>query len=37
MTLLDLFGSQQRVLMALVFSLFIFLPALYQLNMRLKK
>ena len=37
MTLLDLFGSQQRVLMALVFSLCIFLPALYQLNMRLKK
>lgn len=37
MTLLDLFGSQQRVMMALVFSLLIFLPALYQLNLRLRK
>ena len=37
MTLLDLFGNQRSVLMALVFSLCIFLPALYQLNMRLKK
>lgn len=37
MTLLDLFGSQRTVLMALFFSLCIFLPALYQLNLRLKK
>ena len=37
MTLLDLFGNQQRVMMALVFSLLIFLPALYQLNLRLRK
>lgn len=37
LTLLDLFGSQQRVLMALGFSLCIFLPALFQLNSRLKK
>ena len=37
MTLLDLFGSQRAILMALVFSLCIFLPSLYQLNMRLKK
>ena len=37
LTLLDLFGSQQRVLMALGFSLCIFLPALFQLNLRLKK
>ena len=36
-TLLDLFGSQRAILMALVFSLCIFLPSLYQLNMRLKK
>jgi hypothetical protein len=34
---MDLFGSQQRVLMALGFSLCIFLPALFQLNLRLKK
>jgi len=37
MTLVDLFGSQRTILMALVFSLCIFLPALYQLNLRLKK
>ena len=37
MTLMDLFGSQRAILMALVFSLCIFLPSLYQLNMRLKK
>ena len=37
MTLLDLFGSQRTVLMALFFSFCIFLPALYQLNLRLKK
>lgn len=37
MTLVELFGSQRSVLMALCFSLCIFLPALYQLNLRLKK
>lgn len=37
MTLVELFGSQRSVLMALAFSLCIFLPALYQLNLRLKK
>ena len=37
LTLLDMFGSQQKILMALVFSLCVFLPALYQLNLRLKK
>ena len=37
MTLLDLFGNQRTVLMATVFSLCIFLPALFQLNQRLSK
>lgn len=37
MTLLDLFGNQRTELMALGFSLCIFLPALYQLNQRLSK
>ena len=37
LTLLDLFGNSRAVLMALGFSLCIFLPALYQLNLRLKK
>ena len=37
MTLMDFFGSQRAVLMALVFSLCIFLPSLYQLNLRLRK
>ena len=37
MTLMDFFGSQRTVLMALVFSLCIFLPSLYQLNLRLRK
>lgn len=37
MTLIDLFGSQRTILMALGFSLCIFLPALFQLNLRLKK
>jgi membrane protease YdiL (CAAX protease family) len=36
-TLLEYFGSQQRVLMAVGFSLMIFLPAIYQLNQRLSK
>ena len=37
LTLTDLFGNEQRVLMALGFSLLIFLPALFQLNQRLSK
>ena len=37
MTLQDLFGSHQHVLMAVGFSLCILLPALYQLNLNLKK
>ena len=37
MTLIDLFGSQRSVWMALGFSLCIFLPALFQMNLRLKK
>ena len=37
MRLADLFGSERTVLMALGFSLCIFLPALFQLNLRLKK
>ena len=36
--LIDLFGGNERsVMLALLFSLLIFLPALYQLNLRLKK
>lgn len=35
--LIDLFGSQRSVAAAVVFSLFILLPSLYQLNMRLRK
>jgi hypothetical protein len=37
MTLVELFGTEQKVLMALGFSLLIFLPALFQLNQRLSK
>ena len=37
LTLTDLFGSERTALMAVVFSLCIFLPALFQLNLRLKK
>lgn len=36
-TVSELFGSQGRALLAVLFSLFIFLPALYQLHLRLKK
>ena len=36
-TLSDIFGSERTVLMTVVFSLCIFLPALFQLNMRLEK
>ena len=37
-TLVQMFGgSQLRVALALVFSLMILLPAIYQLNLRLKK
>ena len=37
MKLIDIFGSQRTVAAAVVFSLFILLPALYQLNICLKK
>lgn len=37
LTLLDLFGSNQKVWMALGFSLLIILPSLFQLNQRLSK
>ena len=37
MQLIDLFGSQRHVAAAVVFSLFILLPALYQLHLRMKK
>lgn len=37
MKLLDLFGSQRTVVAAVLFSLLILLPALYQLNLRLRK
>lgn len=37
MELIDLFGSQRSVIAALIFSLFILLPAIYQLNQRLKR
>lgn len=35
--LVDLFGSQRTVVAAVLFSLLILLPALYQLNLRLRK
>lgn len=35
--LVDFFGTQQHVLMAVGFSLCIFLPALYQLAIRMKR
>ena len=37
MTLTDLFGNERTVLMAVGFSLCLFLPALFQLNLRLQK
>lgn len=37
MKLIDFFGSQRTVAAALLFSLFILLPAIYQLHLRLKK
>ena len=37
MKLIDLFGSQRTVVAAVLFSLLIRLPALYQLNLRLRK
>ena len=37
MQLIDLFGTQRHVAAAVVFSLFILLPALYQLHLRMKK
>lgn len=36
-TITQIFGSQSRTLMAVGFSLLIFLPAIYQLNLRMKK
>lgn len=36
-TLAQMFGSDVRVLMAVGFSLMIFLPAIYQLNIRMKR
>lgn len=30
-------GNQKNVVLSLIFSMFIFLPAIYQLNMRMKK
>jgi membrane protease YdiL (CAAX protease family) len=35
--LVDLFGSQQHVLMAVGFSLCILIPSLIQLNLRMRK
>ena len=35
--LIDILGSQRSVAAAMMFSLFILLPALYQLNLRLRK
>jgi hypothetical protein len=37
LTLLDLFGNNRTILMAVGYSLCIFLPALFRLNLRLKK
>ena len=37
MRLIDLFGSQRTVMAAVCFSLFILVPAIYQLNLRLRK
>ena len=36
-TLAQLFGSDERALLSVAFSLLILLPAIYQLNLRLKK
>lgn len=35
--LVTLFGTDQRVLMAVGFSLLILIPSIYQLNLRLRK
>ena len=35
--LIDLFGSQSRVLLAVLFSQMILVPALYQLHLRMKR
>ena len=37
MKLIDLFGTDSRVLMAVGFSLFILLPALYQLHLNMRR
>ena len=36
-TVTQIFGDNLPVLMAIAFSLLIFIPALYQLNLRMKK
>ena len=35
--MIDLFGNQQTVLMAVAFSLCILIPSIYQLNLRMEK
>ena len=37
MKLVELFGNQRNVAAAIIFSLFILLPAIYQLNLRQKR
>jgi membrane protease YdiL (CAAX protease family) len=37
MKLIDFFGTQRAVGAAVLFSLFILLPALFQLNLRLRR
>jgi hypothetical protein len=37
MRLIDVLGSQQRVLMAVGFSLLILVPAIYQLHLWMKR
>ena len=37
LTLVDILGSQRHVLMAVGFSLLILLPALYQLNLWMRR
>ena len=37
MKLIDLFGSERAVILSVVFSLFILLPAIYQLHLRMRR
>jgi hypothetical protein len=37
MKLVDLFGTQRSVAAAVLFSLFILVPSIYQLSLRLRK